>query len=179
MFPPAVSEDRIELWLPLKSFSWPYEVSNKGRVRTLNYNKTKETKVMSLGINRGGYPFIVLRRMGKTVAKTVHSLVMEVWHGNRPEGLVINHKDGVKTNNKNENLEYVTISRNTKHSFEIGTQCNKGINHSQAKMNDDTVRKIRLLKSTGLSNREVSEELGISRGMVSNVSCGRNWSHVI
>ena len=40
--------------------------------------------------------------------------------GTRPEGMVVNHKNGVKTDNRLENLEYITSRENTIHAFKMG-----------------------------------------------------------
>lgn len=53
-------------------------------------------------------------------ARLIHSLVAEAALGPRPEGLVINHKDGVKHNNHPNNLEYCTIAENIQHSIDMG-----------------------------------------------------------
>lgn len=177
MNPPAVDPANIERWLPLKLFPWPYEVSDKGRVRSLNYNRTGVTKILKTSINRGGYPYIVLRTT-KSVARTVHALVTHVWIGLRPKELAVNHINGIKTDNRLENLEYVTYSRNSKHSFEVGLQCNKGIQHSQARLDDDKVRLIRKMIKSGIPRKDIAHEFGVTTGMIANIHLKRNWNHV-
>ena len=59
-------------------------------------------------------------------SETIHSLVAKFYIGERPKNLCVNHKDGNKLNNMPENLEYVTISENIKHSILNGMHiCNR------------------------------------------------------
>lgn len=55
----------------------------------------------------------------------------------------------------------------------------KGTANSQSVINDDMVRLIREKLNSGISVRKTALELGIGRGIVSNISCGRAWRHVI
>lgn len=169
----------IERWLPARSFEGQYEVSDKGRVRSLNYNKTRGLiKFISKNINKGGYHVVALRKKGKGYLPTVHKLVMGAFVGSRPEEMEVNHIDGNKLNNRLENLEYVTRSENCKHSFVMGLQCNKGVRHSQARLNDEKVIEIRKLCGDGLTRKEVAEMFGVTAGQITNIMCGRGWKHV-
>ncbi len=62
--------------------------------------------------------YVTARLHGKTY--TVHSLVAMSYIGHRPKGLVINHKDANKKNNRPENLEYITQAENIKHAQNLG-----------------------------------------------------------
>jgi len=94
-----------------------YEVSTEGLVRN------KETKhVKGLRNSKSGYLRVTLYPSGKTY--NVHRLVaetfLEYWGG-----LVVNHKDGDKVNNKLSNLEWVTLSQNCRNAYEKGLNKNK------------------------------------------------------
>lgn len=62
-----------------------------------------------------------LRVKMNNIHRQVHHLVAEATLGPRPEGLVVNHIDGNRTNNRPENLEYITQAENIQHSIRIGT----------------------------------------------------------
>ncbi len=68
----------------------------------------------------GGYYMVHLRKDGLTVPCKIHRLVAEAFIGPAPEGLQVNHRDGVKTNNRAENLEWVTRSENMQHAYAMG-----------------------------------------------------------
>lgn len=70
--------------------------------------------------NPNGYPCVYVSRQGRNMAFTVHSIVMQAFVGPRPEGYHINHKNGIKTDNRLENLEYVTPAYNSKHAWDNG-----------------------------------------------------------
>jgi hypothetical protein len=118
-----------EIWKPCFNYENKYEVSNTGKVRKI---KTKRELVGHISI--GGYKRVGLTKDNKTINRTVHRLVLQSFLGHK-EGLVINHKNGIKTDNRLENLEWCTISENTKHSHDNGLQINKkGLESPFAKM---------------------------------------------
>ena len=91
-----------------------------------NYIISPEGEIFSLITNRpirncdngNGYRYVVLRRDGKSWNRYVHRLVCETFFGS--SSLEVNHKDGNKTNNCLDNLEYVSSSENTRHGFKKG-----------------------------------------------------------
>jgi len=87
-----------------------YEVSNLGNIRRLmkngNYREIKGS------IMNRGYRYLQLQRSGKRCNHLVHHLVAKAFIGDRPEGLVIDHKDQNKLNNNVDNLHYVTQAEN-------------------------------------------------------------------
>jgi hypothetical protein len=86
-------------------------VSNMGRIRT-NFGK------VTYGSNNNGYRSTRDNMSGTKVKRMVHCLVAEAFLGK--SDLLVNHKDGVKINNKLENLEYVTQSENCLHARRTG-----------------------------------------------------------
>ena len=95
------------------------EVSDLGKVRN---STTKQ--IYKQGIDKYGYNKLSLGSSNNRVYKTVHRLVMETWTGSVPEGLQVNHINGVKTDNRLCNLEWVTPSYNINHSYRTGLNNN-------------------------------------------------------
>lgn len=91
-----------EIWKPISGFENLYEVSNLGRVRTLN------GKVRKQQLDKDGYPRLTLTKCGRTYTHTVHRLVANAFCNNEnpSEFNQVNHKDENKTNNRAENLEW-------------------------------------------------------------------------
>jgi hypothetical protein len=83
-----------------------YEISNLGNCR-------KKGKVINGSIQNRGYKYFQVQREGKRINKLFHHLVAEAFIGKRPDGLVIDHIDQDKLNNKVDNLRYVTQKINT------------------------------------------------------------------
>lgn len=162
-------------WVDIPGLDGKFRVSDDGQVMSMNYAKKKIPGLLKLRLTRG-YQIVQLshRRM-----YTVHRLVMLAFVGERPDGAHINHKNGIKTDNRLENLEYCTPSENQKHSFRMGLQDNHGINHSQAKLNDDKIREIRKMVRSGFSQSEVARKMSVCPSTVSLVKSGKRWAHVV
>lgn len=107
-------------WRPIKGFEGLYEVSNLGQVRSLNYNRTGEAKILRLSKDRYGYPSVNLYKNKKSYTKTVHRLVAVAFIPNIDNKPQVNHIDGDKTNNRVSNLEWVTAKENQQHAWETG-----------------------------------------------------------
>ncbi len=127
---------------------WPrYEVSDDGRVRA----KLKVRPTVN------GYRTVQLCSPGRSKCLSVHSLVAEAFIGPRPDGAVVNHKNGNKADNRAENLEYVSRSENAKHAIETGLMKPK------AQFTETDIMFIRaLMKSRAYSDRELAERYRVS-----------------
>lgn len=97
-----------EIWKSIEGYP-NYEVSNLGRVRSLNYNKTK---IRNLYIDENGYKKITLSKNCKIKTLKVHRLVAQAFLPNPNNYTEVNHKDENPSNNCVENLEWCTRSYN-------------------------------------------------------------------
>jgi hypothetical protein len=118
-----------EIWIPCFNYENKYEVSNTGKIRKIN------TKRELVGhISRRGYRRVSLSKDNKNLNQTIHRLILQSFTCDMVDK-VVNHKNGIKTDNRLENLEWCTISENTKHSFDNCLQVNKkGLESPFAKM---------------------------------------------
>lgn len=87
-----------------------YEVSNFGNIRRADNKKARNPSTFNTGRRMIGFGI-----NGKISNFSVYSLVCEAFIGPRPAGAVINHKDGNKTNDRLDNLEYVSQRENSNH----------------------------------------------------------------
>lgn len=121
-----------ESWQPVQGYEGLYEVSDQGRVwsvdrvverkskwGTMSKLRVKGRILQPLNMN-SGYPAANLSKGGKPKIYYVHSLVACAFIGPRPAGLQINHKDCDKYNNAVENLEYITHAENVEHAVRAG-----------------------------------------------------------
>lgn len=100
-----------EIWKPIDGFE-DYEISNLGKVKSLNYKRTGKEKILKPAKNKDGYLLVVLCRNGKRKTFRVNRLVASAFLPN-PEGFEqVNHIDEVKTNNCVSNLEFCTPKYN-------------------------------------------------------------------
>ena len=91
-----------------------YEVSNLGKIRSLNYNRSGEVKELRLIVSKGGYLTVNLCKDGKYKMYTVHRLVAFAFIPNddSENKTDVNHIDEDKSNNTVENLEWCTKKQN-------------------------------------------------------------------
>ncbi|WP_373786512.1 NUMOD4 domain-containing protein [Jeotgalibaca porci] len=117
-----------EKWMPIKNYEGFYEVSNLGRVRSVDrvvrYKDGRmykyPSKLIKHKADKRGYLYVGLNKSGKKSSKRVHRLVTETFLPVRGKNLEVNHIDGNKNNNKLSNLEWVTSSENTLKGYELG-----------------------------------------------------------
>lgn len=119
-----------EIWKPinLEPFNKSHLVSNYGKIKVI-----KTGRILKQRFDRDGYYQVNLYYQGFEATKKTHRLVALTFLSNTfEEGLVVNHIDGIKTNNFVGNLEWTTISGNTQHAYDNGLE-KKGVEHSRAK----------------------------------------------
>lgn len=104
-----------EIWKKIEGYE-NYEVSNMGRVRSLNYNGTGKMKIMRPGKKSGGYLFVCLYKNGKVKQMYIHRVVAEAFLPNPDNLPCINHKNEIKTDNRVQNLEFVSHKYNINYS---------------------------------------------------------------
>lgn len=104
-----------EIWSDIVGYENMYQISNYGRLKSF---KPKE-KILSLSPNKNGYIEKQLYKKGKYKSKKIHRLVAEAFIPNPNNLPEVNHKDGDKTNNCVNNLEWVTTKQNNWHRYNV------------------------------------------------------------
>lgn len=162
-----------------------YEASSLGRLRSLDYKRTGKTKVLKPALSKDGYlQTMLLGVSGKYHSWKVHKFIALAFMGERPIGLEINHKDGIKTNNRSDNLEYITKSENLIHAYKLGLiEPKRGHFNGMAKLtNEDvlTIRKHAKDNSPRYGRQALADRFGISSAHVKDLVNGRRgiWSHI-
>ena len=117
-----------EEWKTIEDFP-NYEISTKGNVRTKEYcdsrNHTRQSKLLNKQINNVGYEYVILsNEIVKHKTLTVHRLMAKTFLNDYFDTLDVNHINGIKTDNRIENLEMTTHSENVKKRYEIGIDGN-------------------------------------------------------
>lgn len=109
-----------EKWVPSPEFADRYEVSNMGRVRSVNREYTdrvgrrtsKPGAILAQNASRGGYLQVRFKVDGVSKKKSVHRLVMAAFVGPCPAGMEVCHNNGERTDNRLSNLRYDSHSEN-------------------------------------------------------------------
>ena len=114
-----------EIWKDIPNYEGLYQVSNLGRVKRLVFiNRVirKEKEQVLTPITTKDYYHINLYKNGKQEQKLLHRIVAKVFVSNPNNKPEVNHKNGIKTDNRSENLEWVTRSENQIHAYKTGLQ---------------------------------------------------------
>lgn len=110
----------MEEWRDIKGYEGLYQVSNYGRVKSLNYNHTGEERILKPGkVGKTVYYKVILCKDGKTYNKWVHRLVAQAFIPNPDNLPEVNHKDENGLNNRVDNLEWCTRTYNNNYGTRI------------------------------------------------------------
>jgi len=168
-----------EIWKDIDGYEGYYQVSNMGRVRSLDRlveHPTNGARVLNgelrkLKTHRSGYHHLGLTKDGETKYRLVHRLVAQAFIPNPESKPQVNHIDGVKTNNNVSNLEWATHKENTVHAVE-----NKLI---KTKLSKKDVLEIRCrYNEKGESPLKLAEEYSVTRWAIYDVVNYINWKHI-
>lgn len=103
-----------ETWKNIEGYDGIYFVSNFGRIKSSGNGERKRCESILKGVkNKFGYLIVGLSKNGHQSSKYIHRLVAEAFLGKSE--LNVNHKNGIKTDNRIDNLEYVSSRENTIH----------------------------------------------------------------
>lgn len=116
----------MEIWKEIEGYEGRYQISNMGRVKSLQYHRGQKEKIMkprTVTKNNGRqmYSYVMLSKDCHIKCCKIHRLVAEYFVANSdPENKIyVNHKDGNKHNNYYENLEWVTPLENNLHAYRV------------------------------------------------------------
>ena len=162
-----------EIWKFIKDFPL-YEISNLGRVKS----HIGRCKILKPSVVTGGYYHVVLCRSGKRFSFLVHRLVLQAFTGPCPPEWETNHKDGVKSNNKISNLEWISRGLNQVHAYALGLRTQNGEAHHNVKLKNGDITKIRKLAMLGFSHTQIAEKFPVSRRHVCDIINHKKWKHI-
>jgi hypothetical protein len=166
-----------EVWKDIKDFEGLYQVSNLGNVKRLVGKRVFSERLIGRSVDRYGYVKRVLSKYGKNHYFTEHRLVGLAFIDNPEEKLTINHINGIKTDNRLENLEWNTNLENKQHAISTGLTDLKGTKHPKCKLSEEQVLEIREI---GLSQTRtsLSKKYGVCRNSILRIITGKNWNHI-
>ena len=176
-----------EIWKDVVGFEGLYKVSSTGLVKRLQraiyqtnngtiYKHLFKEKIRKQVIDRHGYLTVQLHKNKSVKHCTVHRLVALAFIPNPENKSTVNHKNGIKTDNRVENLEWNTHSENVQHSYKTGLKIQaKGLNSkssipiSQFTLDGTWIR-------DWANAYEVQREMGYRRNNISSCVTGKKKS---
>lgn len=174
-------------WKSAKGYKGLYEVNNLGQVRSVprayvtkfGVKRYLKSTVLKPSLDGGGYPKVNLYKFKRVKNVAIHRLVAIAFIPKVKGKKLVNHKNGIKTDNRVENLEWCTDSENKLHAINTGLSKLRGSDSHFAKVDETQVLEIcRLLDTTDLTHSEIGLIFGIEHHMVSAINLGTTWSHL-
>lgn len=173
-----------EQWRPVVGWEGAYEVSDLGRVRSLDrYVRNKHGYRITRGCmlkpqpNSRGYLFVWLGGHRTGSPRTIHRLVLEAFVGLRPTGMVCRHGPGGALDNRLVNLCWGTREENKADELRDQTR-NRGVRHGNAKLTDEIVMACRRRHASGETLAALAAEFGVHRVTIGDAVIGRTWGHL-
>jgi len=178
----------MEGWVYVNGFNKLYMVSNSGKLNRIGQVITRKngTKVyirgreMKIIVNKQGYCSINLTINNKKSNLNFHRLVATHFIPNPDNKPCVNHKNGIKTDNRVENLEWCTRSENSKHAFDTGLNWSyRGEDKKNSKLTNEQVLEIRK-KYVPQKNScpMLALEYGVSQYTIRSIVRRETWVHI-
>lgn len=167
-----------------------YEIGDDGSVFSFDYNHTGERRQLRTYMDQDGYPYVFMVVDGKRYKRIIHRMVAKLFVLNPKNKPQVNHKNGIRNDNKAENLEWVTSQENTIHGFtHNGRKISEksilaakysftGVRNPKAKVNESIVLSIRRCRAKGDSLRNIADRTGLSVAQVSAIANNKFWKNI-
>lgn len=181
-------EKQEEIWKDIKGYEGLYQVSNYGRIKSLeryiewkNGIRLVREKILKPTENENKYLRINLSKNDKPKTIKVHRLVAEAFIPNSENKPCIDHINTIRTDNRVENLRWVTYSENNLNpiSLEKFIKSKKGKNQPESSILKKSKPVLQIDKNTGKiinlfsSSKEVERQLDFNQGNISSCCLGK------
>lgn len=171
-----------EIWKPIGGYEGFYEVSNKGRIKSLGRKGSGcsgEDRIIRTPNGNNRYCTFAISIKGKRKQLQLHRVVAIAFIPNTENKPEVNHINAVKTDNTVENLEWCSSSENTIHGLGLGIMNTaKGTQKPNARFTEGEVKIIKEKLSRGVKGSDIAKEYGVNKVLIYNIKSGKTWKHV-
>jgi hypothetical protein len=166
-----------EVWKDVKDYEGLYQVSNLGNVKRLKGKGCVTERLIARSINKFGYIYRGFHNKGTYRKFKEHRLVANAFIDNPNNKPAVNHINGIKTDNRVENLEWCTYLENKQHAIKTGLTNTKGVKNHFCKLTEEQVNQIRKI---GFSQTRISlsKKYGVSASNISRIIKNEMWKHI-
>lgn len=155
---------------PVAGYEGLYSVTRDGRVwsHPKRFARTRHGGLwLKPGLNDTGYLVVVLAKDGVHSTQRVHRLVALAWLPKPAHLNVINHINGISTDNRVENLEWCTQAHNVAHAHLTG------LNKTRRVLSESRLADVRAAIAAGMQGKHIAAKFGINQSMVSSIKTGK------
>ena len=165
----------MEEWRDIQGYEGYYQVSNLGRIKSIRFNKEK---ILTIQHDKDGYCTVGLTKNNKLKLCKVHRLVCKTFFNNSKNKPQVNHINGIKNDNRAENLQWCTCKENMKHGWKTGLyKSKKGSKHGNSKLTEKEVIEIRELSKIK-TRKQIAKKYKISYSNVGAIINNKLWKHI-
>ncbi len=162
-----------EIWKDIEGYEGLYQVSNLGRVSSSPRNGTILNKrILKNILSNSGYFLVDLSKNNIQKKVLVHRLVAKTFIPNPKNKLQVNHINGIKTDNRVDNLEWVTAKQNNLHARKIGLVNDYGSNNKLSKFTNEQIKFIRdnyIKNDKEFGCRALAKKFNVSKSTISYI----------
>jgi len=177
-----IEQRLIDMYKEIKDYEGLYQVSDSGMVRSLDRTDSMSRKIQARVLKpwkiNSGYLVVGLCKNGKVKRCLVHRLVINAFIKPIPELEHTNHKNGIKTDNRIENLEWSNKSLNGLHAYKTGlSKPLLGSKHPKTTLTEKQVFTIKY-QSQNKSRKQLAQQFGVSYDCIRYIQNEKRWAHI-
>lgn len=184
-------EKEVETWKDIIGFEGYYQVSNFGRVKSVDRTHERLSRTGNLQTvflksqikkhcqNRDGYLYVNLSKNGKNTSIKIHRELAKAFLPVENGKTHVDHIDGNKLNNHVNNLRWCTHAENITFAWDNGLYNNKGSGHAMAKLNESQVKVIKIMQAAGVAGCIIADKFNVSQQVVCDIKMNRHWAHCV